>query len=240
MSEISHRNSCPHTLEQNELAERKHLHIVDMAESHVPKQYWFHAFATLVFLINRLFTRTLKNLSPYEKLFNQSPAYNDLKSFGCAYYPCLFSYNSNKLDYRSIKCVFIGSSLNHRGYRFLDLTTERIYLSLIFDEDSLSFLSLPDPLQVPLSVNHKSQWPSPPHNQPPIQPSQIPTPIPTSTSNPTHHEVTNIQPPSPDYHLTNFLSTTQITPSTTSNMIQWGPSQDNTSAPLASPSPQPQ
>lgn len=82
---------------------------------------------------------------------------------------------------------------------------------------------------------------SPPHhtNQPPIQPSQIPTPVPTSTSNPTHHEVTNIQPPSPDYHLTNFLSTTQINPSTTSNMNQWGPSQDNTSAPLASPSPQP-
>lgn len=121
----------------------------------------------------------------------------------------------------------------------MDLTTERIYLSLIFDEDSLSFLSLPDPLQVPLSVNHKSQWPSPPQNQPPIQPSQIPTPIPTSTSNPTHHEVTNIQPPSPDYHLTNFLSTTQITPSTTSNMDQSGPSQDSTSAPLVSPSPQP-
>lgn len=56
---ISHRVTCPHTLEQNGVTERKHQHIVDMtlslmAHSKVSKEFWFYAFETSMFLINRL------------------------------------------------------------------------------------------------------------------------------------------------------------------------------------------
>lgn len=39
----------------------------------VPRQFWDDAFQTACYLINRLPTSTIKNLSPFEKLFNQVP-----------------------------------------------------------------------------------------------------------------------------------------------------------------------
>jgi hypothetical protein len=58
-SGIVHQFTCPHTSQQNGVAERKHRHIVDMAltlisQSSLPFQYWSYAFSTAVFLINRL------------------------------------------------------------------------------------------------------------------------------------------------------------------------------------------
>ncbi len=58
-SGIVHQFACPHTSQQNGVANRKHRHIVDMAltlisQSSIPFQYWSYAFSTTVFLINRL------------------------------------------------------------------------------------------------------------------------------------------------------------------------------------------
>lgn len=63
---ITHRVSCLHTPEQNGVAERKHRHIAEMgltllAIAKMPLQYWVEAFNTVVFLINRLPTKILKN-----------------------------------------------------------------------------------------------------------------------------------------------------------------------------------
>ena len=69
---ISHHIPCPHTLEQNGVAERKHRHSVEtglalLAHSVVPLSYWNVAFDTVVFLINHMPTCVLHGLSPYEK-----------------------------------------------------------------------------------------------------------------------------------------------------------------------------
>lgn len=78
---ISFRSSCPDHPEQNGIAERKHRHIVEtglalLAQSNIPSSFWVEAFQTAIFLINRLPTHVLNNISPYEKLFSKSPAYN--------------------------------------------------------------------------------------------------------------------------------------------------------------------
>lgn len=67
---INHRLSCPHTHHQNGCVERKHRHIVEtgltlLAQAHMPLSFWWDAFQTPVFLINRLPTTILKNKSPY-------------------------------------------------------------------------------------------------------------------------------------------------------------------------------
>lgn len=57
------------------IRERKHRHIIVetglslMAHSSLSYKFWVDAFATAVFLINRLPTRTLGNVCSYEKLF---------------------------------------------------------------------------------------------------------------------------------------------------------------------------
>ncbi|KAL8161638.1 hypothetical protein V2J09_013127 [Rumex salicifolius] len=48
------------------------------------------------------------------------PDYGFLKSFECLCYPFLRPYNNNKLEYRSLPCVFLGYSSKHNRYVIFD------------------------------------------------------------------------------------------------------------------------
>jgi histone deacetylase 1/2 len=121
--------------------ERRHRQIVEMglallAYANLPKPYWEDAFLTAVYIINRLPTKILNHCSPFEKAYHQKPNYNFMRVFGCACWPNLRPYNKHKFDYRSKTCIFIGYSLSHQGYKCLDLSTGKIFVSrhVIFDE----------------------------------------------------------------------------------------------------------
>ena len=82
---IIHRLSCPRTPEQNGLAEHQHRHVVDtgltlMENTSIPTKYWTAAFKTIVFLINRLSSSTIKHKSPYELVFGSSPSHDFLRT----------------------------------------------------------------------------------------------------------------------------------------------------------------
>ncbi|KAH9793691.1 retrovirus-related pol polyprotein from transposon RE1 [Citrus sinensis] len=118
------RHSCPYTHHQNGVVERKHRHVVEsgltlLAQAKLPLQFWWEAFQTAVYHINMLPSATLKFLTPYEKLFSHKPDYKMLKCFGCACYPYLRDYNKHKFAYHSSKCIFIGYSPSHKGYKCL-------------------------------------------------------------------------------------------------------------------------
>lgn len=142
---ILQRLSCPYTHEQNGLAVRKHRHIVEtgltlIAHSSMPLKYWDYAFQTAIYLINRLPTPLLGNLSPMEKLLGKSPDYKSLRVFGCACYPFTRPMNQNKLQFRSIKSVFLGYSSKHK--RYLCLTSNgKVLVSrhVVFNESEFPF-----------------------------------------------------------------------------------------------------
>ena len=104
--------SCPHTPQQNGIAERKHRHITELGlsmlfEGKVPQRFWVEAFFTSCFLENLLpFSTLADNKSPYEILFDKRPEYSALRTFGSACYPSLRPYASNKLDPKSLQCVY--------------------------------------------------------------------------------------------------------------------------------------
>ena len=54
-------------------------------------------------------------------------------------------YNNHKLEYRSKKCVFLGYSAFHKGYKCLHVPSNRVYISrdVIFDENVFPFANLP-------------------------------------------------------------------------------------------------
>lgn len=142
---IQLRESCPYTSAQNGKAERKHRHVVEsgltlLAQAKMPLQYWWEAFSTAVFLINRLPTCVLEDKSPYQQLFNKLPDYGAMKIFGCACYPCLKPYNQHKLQFHTTQCVFLGYSGSHKGYKCLS-STGRIFISrhVVFDEKHFPF-----------------------------------------------------------------------------------------------------
>ena len=139
---IQQQISCPHTPEQNGLAERKHRQITELAlalmfHAKVPQRYWVEAFFTANYLSNLLPYKALADSkSPFEVLHHRRPDYRSLRIFGCACFPMLREYASNKLDPRSLKCIFLGYNEKFKGYRCLLPTTGRIYITrhVIFDE----------------------------------------------------------------------------------------------------------
>jgi Reverse transcriptase (RNA-dependent DNA polymerase) len=80
---------------------------------------------------------------PYTKLFNKTPKYLDLKVLGCSCFPYTRPYNKNKLELRSKQCVFLGYGITQKGYRCLDLSTNKFFISknIVFDESTFPFNS---------------------------------------------------------------------------------------------------
>jgi hypothetical protein len=143
------RMSCPHTSQQNGKAERAIRTINNMVRSllfqaSMPPIYWVEALHTSTHLLNLHPTKTLRNQTPHEYLHKTPPQYADLRVFGCLCYPNLSATAANKLAPRSTACVFLGYPSNHKGYRCLDLTTNRIIISrhVVFDESSFPFSTL--------------------------------------------------------------------------------------------------
>lgn len=85
--------------------------------------------------------KQLSHISPFQKLFHRTPDYRFLKVFGCSYFSYIVPYNKNKLQPKSIHCVFLGYDENRKGYRCLDKSTSKIYISrhVLFDENSFPF-----------------------------------------------------------------------------------------------------
>ncbi|KAJ0579128.1 putative RNA-directed DNA polymerase [Helianthus annuus] len=211
---IVHRRSCPHTSEQNGTVERRHRHVVEtgpalLAQAHLPQHFWFFAFETAVYLINRLPSRVNSNKSPFQILFNPKPDYTFLRVFGCQCFPYLRPYNRHKIEFRSLPCVFLGYSPVHHGYRCLDPQTERVYIArhVRFNEHVFPYEQpLPTQPTPPPSSPYTSIFPDPipdldTPNMPPTQPFPPPPPPPqTPTPPPQNDPPTPPPPPPPQNH----------------------------------------
>ena len=144
---IIHQSSCPHTPQQNGVAERKMHHLLEVTHAlkfhmHVPKSYWSDAVLTACHLINHMPSTVLGGqipytvLSPDALLFHLPP-----KIFGCVCYVHILGLGSDKLDPRSIKCVFLGHSRTQKGYRCYSPTLRCHFISanITFDESQSYF-----------------------------------------------------------------------------------------------------
>jgi hypothetical protein len=136
---IQHQVSYPYTLEQNDMVERKHHHIIETGLSlldfaGLPRKFWLKAFTTAVYPINRMPLKIDNdqdaNRTPYEYLFKRTPDYSHLHAFDCLCYPWLRPYHKNKLEERSAKCIFLGYNMQHKGYRCLDIDKNKMHISL--------------------------------------------------------------------------------------------------------------
>jgi hypothetical protein len=105
--------------------------------------YWAEALTTATYLLNRLPTKAVAHPTPYFAIFGTHPYYDHLHVFGCACYPNLASTTPHKLAPHSTRCVFLGYSLDHKGYQCLDLTSHRVLISrhVVFDELDFPFSS---------------------------------------------------------------------------------------------------
>jgi hypothetical protein len=110
---IVHQMSCLYTPEQNGLAERKNRHNLEttitlLQTAHLPPKFWFHVYATSIYLINRLPCQILQLKSPFFLLYGSTPVINHLRIFGCACFHLLKPYNTHKLQPKTSTCIFLG------------------------------------------------------------------------------------------------------------------------------------
>lgn len=105
----------------------------------VPLQYWPYAFDCANYIINKLPTPLLDYSTPYEQLLGKPPDYSSLEVFGCLCYPWLRPNAKNKLEPRSLPCVFLGYSKQHKGYRCLELSSSKFYISRHVQFDEMLF-----------------------------------------------------------------------------------------------------
>ena len=146
MNMVCNTNWLAHTNEQNGAIERKHQHIAHMGLSMhsmtlLPMNVWGNAFLTASQIINILRFSIIQGKTPHELLFHKKPDYTKFRSFSCACYPLLRSYNLNKLNLRSFCCLLFGYSLCNKGY-ICRYSIGRIYVSTCsFNEDIFLFFS---------------------------------------------------------------------------------------------------
>jgi len=118
---IISQRSCPSTPQQNSVVERKNRHLLDVVrtlllESSVPPRFWCEVLFTIVHLINWLPSPTIRNVSPFYKLFRYSPSYFNLRTFDCVYFVHLTPHERHKLTSQYVKCAFLGYAINQKGY----------------------------------------------------------------------------------------------------------------------------
>ncbi|GJV32308.1 ribonuclease H-like domain-containing protein [Tanacetum coccineum] len=219
---IQFRFSCPRTSQQNGKSERMIRTINNVVRSllfqaRLPPEYWVEALLTAAYLLNILPSTSINNDIPYTKLFNKPTSYNHLRTFGCLCYP--YTFPPHKLAPRTTPSIFLGYPYNHRGYRCLDLNTNKIIISrhVTFDETIFRFGSITltkpssyqflddnlntSPIALRLLTTHTSPQQTPPQITPQTNPQTTPqsTPsTPLSTPSPqTTPTPPTIPPPPP-------------------------------------------
>ncbi|XP_055814401.1 uncharacterized protein LOC129884050 [Solanum dulcamara] len=130
---IIHQRSCPYTPQQNGVAERKHIHLLEVTralrfQGKIPIRFWGHCVLAAAYLINRLSSSVLEFHTLYERLYGRKPVLSHLRTIGCL----ALAKNLNehdKLMPRSKSVVHMGYSEVHKGYILFDLNNKSFFVS---------------------------------------------------------------------------------------------------------------
>jgi hypothetical protein len=176
---------APTPLAQNCWAERMIRTTTNMLrcllfQASFPASYWVEPLHTATHLLNCLPSKAVSHPTPHFALYGTAPSYDHLRVFGCACYPNTSATAPHKLSPRSTRCLFLGYSPDHKGYRCLDLTSHRIITSrhIVFDEDVFPLTGSTPPTDL------DSLLESDPVPPPPPAPRLAPLPTPRATTTP--------------------------------------------------------
>ncbi len=131
---IQRKYSCSYSPQQNGVAERKNRHIVEITramlnEKNLPNYFWAKVVVTIIYIMNRTPTAAIHGMTSEEKFTSKNPDVSHLRVFGCIAYVHVPDEKRLKLDPKAGKCIFIGYSLEQKGYRCFNLSTRKLQVS---------------------------------------------------------------------------------------------------------------
>lgn len=140
-SGIRRHLTASYTPQQNGVVERRNRTLLEMTRSilkamKVPNYLWGEAIRHSTYVINRVPTRALENMTPYECLREKKPNLAHLRVFGCLAHSKVEPANLKKLDDRSKPLVHLGIEPGSKAYRLYNPTTRKVIVSrnVVFDE----------------------------------------------------------------------------------------------------------
>ncbi|CAL2237877.1 unnamed protein product [Prunus armeniaca] len=151
---ILHETTCPHTPQQNGVAERKNRHILETARAlllgaSVPPRFWPKTVTYAVYVINRMPSRVVGFQTPIQVLTQHTPVVssNTLlpRVFGCVAYVRIQKIHRSKLDPCALRCVFVGYSSHQKGYQCYHPETRHMYVTMdvTFSETEYFYTTVP-------------------------------------------------------------------------------------------------
>lgn len=119
--------------QQNGVAERKNRTLVEMArcmllDAKLGHRYWAEAINAAVYLQNILPSRSVEKTS-FELWYGKQPDYSNLHIFGSAAIVHVPAEKRKKLDPKGKKLTFVGYADNHKAFRFIDVSTDKVTIS---------------------------------------------------------------------------------------------------------------
>ena len=110
-------------------------------EACLPNSWWEFCVEHALYLYNRTPIKRLKWITPFEIIKGEKPDLSNLKIFGCAAYVFLPpEVRKNKLSPKSELMIFLGFKPGMKGYRFMHLPNNVIFMgaTALFDEKLFS------------------------------------------------------------------------------------------------------
>ncbi|GKC28562.1 retrotransposon protein, putative, ty1-copia subclass [Tanacetum coccineum] len=130
---IAHRTP-PYMPQHNGVSERRNRTLLDMVRSMMsqttlPKSFWDYALESVARILNMVPTKKVDK-TPYEVWHGQAPKLSYLKVWGCE---ALVKRDTltkpDKLEPRSIKCIFVGYPKETMGYSFYYPPENKVFVA---------------------------------------------------------------------------------------------------------------
>lgn len=139
---ITRHYTVPYTPQQNGVVERRNRTVMEMVrsmmkEKELPAKLWGEAVRHAVYLLNRLPTRALTGVTPFEVWTDEKPDVSHIRVFGCLSHMRIPNQGTRKLDDRSLVVINLGKEPGTKGYRLFSPKENKVYVSkdVIFEED---------------------------------------------------------------------------------------------------------
>nr|GEW17779.1 retrovirus-related Pol polyprotein from transposon TNT 1-94 [Tanacetum cinerariifolium] len=128
---IKREYSNARTLQQNGVAERKNMTLIEaartmLADSFLSTTFWAEAVNTACYVLNRILGTKLENKTPYELLTSRQPIISYLIPFGCHVTILNTIDQLGKFDGKSDLGFLVGYSLNSKAFWVYNLETKRV------------------------------------------------------------------------------------------------------------------
>lgn len=130
---IQQQFTTAYSPQQNGIAERKNRSLVEMArcmliDAGMHKRYWAEAINTANYIQNILPSRAIEK-TPFEIWKGIKPDVTNLHVFGTQAYVFVPKEKRGKFEEKAEKMTFVGYSSQHKGFRFVNLKTNKVIIS---------------------------------------------------------------------------------------------------------------